>query len=131
MSLNQRLADAARCVAEQVEPPEVDLDLLRSRAHTNQRRTVALAVATALVVLVLIGVPLLGAGRATTAPQPAESPRSHIVQTLRDSRCSGDRCLKPGTYNIFLGPDTSGHTWRAHGSGGPIAGKAEEAEHAL
>ncbi|HET6969047.1 MAG TPA: hypothetical protein VFI44_12240 [Ornithinibacter sp.] len=113
MNLDQRLADAAHHVAEQVDPPEVDLDAVRSRARANRRATLALAVAAAIVAVGLVGVPLLAAGRDTTAPQPAVSPRSEIIKTLRDSDCAGDRCLRPGVYGIPLGQDRSGQRLRA------------------
>ena len=80
MSLDQRLADAARHVAEQVDPPEVDLDAVRSQAHANRRRTVALAVAAAVVAVGLAAIPLLATGRGTAAPQPAVSPTSDIIR---------------------------------------------------
>ena len=47
MSLDQRLTEAARHLAEQVDPPEVDLGAVRRRARANRRRTVALTVAAA------------------------------------------------------------------------------------
>ena len=113
MNLDQRLSDAARHVAEGVEPPEVHLDAVRSRARANRRATVALAVAAAMVAVGLVGIPMLAAGRDTTAPQPAVSPRSDIIRTLRDSDCATDRCLKPAYYGIPLGLDQSGRRLRA------------------
>ena len=113
MNLDQRLADAARHVAEQVDPPDVDLDAVRSRAHANRRRTVALAVAAAVAAVGLAAIPLLATGRATTAPQPAASPTSHIIRNLVDSDCAVDQCLKPNTYAIPLGQDGSQHRLRA------------------
>jgi hypothetical protein len=113
MNLDQRLADAARHVAGQVEPPEVDLDTLRSRANANRRVTVALAVAAAVLAVALAAVPLLVAGRDTSAPQPGVSPRSRIVLTLTDTDCAAGRCLKPRTYGIPLGRDAAGLLLRA------------------
>ena len=113
MSLDQRLADAARRVAEQVDPPEVDLELVRSRAHANRRRTVALAVAAALVAVALAGIPLFAAGRDTTAPQPAVSPRSELICTLPHADCATRLCLKPSVYGIPLGRDAAGRRVRA------------------
>ena len=113
MNLDQRLADAARHLAEQVDPPEVDLDAVRSQAHANRRRTLALAVAAAVVAVGLAAIPLLAAGRGTATPEPAASPRSEIIRTLRDSNCAMDRCLKPNTYAIPLGGDSSQHRLRA------------------
>ena len=113
MNLDQRLADAARHVADRVEPPEVDLGAIRARAHANRRVTVALAVAAAVLAVALAAVPLLVAGRDTSAPQPAVSPRSRIVFTLRDTDCAAGRCLKPRSYGIPLGRDAAGLLLRA------------------
>ena len=113
MSLDQRLRDAARRVAQDVDPPEVDLDAIRSTAHANRRARIALAVAAAILAVGLAGIPLLAAGRDTTAPQPAVSPRSQIIRTLLDSNCAADRCVRPNTYGIPLGQDTLGHRLRA------------------
>ena len=114
MSLDQRLADAARHLAEQVDPPEVDLEAVRSHADASRRRTVALAVAAAVVAVGLAASPLLAAGRGTAAPQPAVSPRSEIIRTLpRNSNCAVDQCLKPNVYGIPLGRNSSLQTPRA------------------
>ena len=113
MNLDQRLSDAARHVAEGLEPPEVHLDVVRSRAHANRRAKVALTVVAAIVAVGLAGIPLLAAGRDTTAPQPAVSPRSDIIRTLRDADCAAGRCLGPAYYGIPLGLDDSGRRLRA------------------
>ncbi len=113
MNLDQRLSDAARHVAEGVEPPEVHLDTVRSRAHANRRAKVALMVAAAIVAMGLAGIPLFAAGRDTTAPQPAVSPRSDIIRTLRDADCAAGRCLGPAYYGIPLGLDDFGRRLRA------------------
>ena len=111
MNLDQLLTDAAHHVADQVDPPEVDLDAVRTRAHASRRRTTALAVTAAAVTAALIGIPLL-ADHDSTAPQPAVPPRSGIIFTLPDADCAVGRCLKPRTYGIPLGQD-SGHRLRA------------------
>jgi hypothetical protein len=113
MSLDQLLADAARHVADQVDPPQVDLEVVRSRARANHRRTVALAVAAALVAMGLAGTSLIASGRDTTAPQPAVSPKGRIVLTLRDTDCAAGRCLKSRVYGIPLGRDDTGRRLRA------------------
>ena len=112
MTLDQRLAEAATHVAGQVDPPEVDLGLVRAQARANHRRTVALAVAAALVAVGLAGIPLLAAGRGSAAPQPAVSPRSGIIKALRATDCATQHCLRPGTYGIGLGLN-SGRSLRA------------------
>ena len=121
MNLDQRLSDAARHVAERVEPPEVHLDAVRSRANANRRAKVALTVAAAIVAVGLAGIPLFAAGRDTTTPQPAVSPGSDIIRTLRDADCAAGRCLGPAYYGIPLGRDDSGRRLRArltvHGDG--------------
>ena len=113
MNLDQLLTDAAHHVADQVDPPEVDLATIRTRAHTNRRRTTALAVTAAAVTAALIGIPLLADHDRSTAPQPAEPPTSHIIWTLRSADCAVGPCLKPRTYGIPLGQDGSAHRLRA------------------
>ena len=83
MNLEQRLADAARHVAEQVYPPEVDVGAIRSRSHANQRRTLAATAAAALLTLALAGIPLLTTGRDTTAPPVAPRPTGRAVPGRR------------------------------------------------
>ena len=125
MNLEQRLTDAALHVAEHVEPPVVDLDAVRSQAHARRRMTVALAVAAAIIAVGLAGIPLLAAGRDTTAPQPAVTPRSEILRTLRDSDCAAGRCLRPNNYSIPLGQSLSGERLRARMT---VRGEGWEAE---
>ena len=112
MNLDQLLTEAAHHVADRVDPPEVDLDAVRTRAHASRRRTTALAVTAAAVVAALIGVPLLADHDRSTAPQPAEPP-SRIIWTLPDADCAVGPCLKPRTYGIPLGQDGSAHRLRA------------------
>ena len=112
MNLDQLLTDAARHVADQVDPPEVDVDAVRTRARASRRRSTALAVTAAAVTAALIVIPLL-ADHDSTAPQPAVTPRSDLIRTLPDADCAIGRCLKPRTYGIPLGTDTSGHRLRA------------------
>ncbi len=107
MSLEQRLAAAAHHVAEHVDPPEVDLDAIRSRAHTSRRRTAAVGLLAATVTAVAIGIPLL-AGRDSAAPRPATTSPSGIIATLRDSNCGVNLCLPPGTYRVELGQGVGG-----------------------
>ena len=74
MNLDQRLAETFRDLAEQVDPPEVTLDAIRTRAHNNRRRALATTAAAALLTLALAGIPLLPAGRDTTASPVAPGP---------------------------------------------------------
>ncbi len=114
MNLDQLLTDAARQVADQVDPPEVDLEAVRNRAaRAGRRRTTALAVAAAAVTAALVGIPLLADHDSSTAPQPAAPPTSQIVWSLNNTNCAMDQCLKPRTYGIPLGRDSSGHRLRA------------------
>ena len=87
--------------------------------------TVALAVAAAIIAVGLAGIPLLAAGRDTTAPQPAVTPRSEILRTLRDSDCAAGRCLRPNNYSIPLGQRLSGERLRARMT---VRGEGWEAE---
>ncbi len=70
MTLDQRITDAARHVADGVVVPEVDLDAIRSRAHTNRRQSVAVAVAAVVVAILVTGTAVLS-GRDASAPEPA------------------------------------------------------------
>ena len=69
MSLDQRLAAAARRVGDGVVPPEVDLDMVRTRARRNQRRTRTLIASTTVAAAVLAGFFTFG-GRPSAAPDP-------------------------------------------------------------
>ena len=109
MNLDQRLADAAHGIAQQVDPPEVDLDTIRHKSHTSRRRAAA-AVAVVAVAVALAAIPQLS-GRPSTAPLPATRPTSEVVQILSD--CSVPQCLQPGTYEVGLGRDSSARVWHA------------------
>ena len=104
MSLDHRLTEAARHVAEQVEPPEVDLGAVRGRARADRRRTIALTVAAAAAAVALAGIPLLTAGgRDSTAPQPAAPRTPEAPSLLEDTACAVEGCLEPGSYTVPLG----------------------------
>ncbi|GAA4403273.1 hypothetical protein GCM10023168_14620 [Fodinibacter luteus] len=103
MNLDQQLSQTLRHVAEQVDPPDVTLDGIRSRAHASRRRTLAATAAAALLTLALAGIPLLTGGRDTTAPPVAPEPTGELFRAdLRDpSRCvdkgiDGERPQEPG-----------------------------------
>jgi hypothetical protein len=68
MTLEQRLTDAARHLADGLVAPAVDLDAVRARARSNRRRTATLAVAVT-VTAVIAGATVFD-GRATSAPPP-------------------------------------------------------------
>ena len=79
MTLDQRLAEAARGVAEGVTPPEVDLDVVRHRAGANRRRAVVLAaVAAAVAVTVGVTVGLVFGGPDQATP-PVDQGRTASV----------------------------------------------------
>ncbi|GAA4406558.1 hypothetical protein GCM10023168_21610 [Fodinibacter luteus] len=103
MNLDQQLSQTLRHLAEQVDPPEVTLDGIRSLAHANRRRTVAATAAAGIFALALAGIPLLTASRDTTAPPVAPEPTGELFRAdLRDpSRCvdkgiDGERPQEPG-----------------------------------
>lgn len=113
MNLDQLLSDAAQRVADHVDPPEVDLDAVRSRAHRARRRKVASALAAAAAVTAtIVGIPLL-ADRGTPAPMPAGTPPTGILRTIPDSDCALGRCLEPGAYGLHLGQSLDGDPLRA------------------
>jgi hypothetical protein len=68
MTLDQRLTQAVRHVAEGVVVPDVDLDAVRSRAHRDRRRVVAVAFTAAIVAIAVAGTALVG-GRDVSAPK--------------------------------------------------------------
>jgi hypothetical protein len=109
MSVDRRLTEAARHLAESVDPPEVDLGAVRGRARANRRRTVALSVAAAAAVVALAGIPFLSAGRDSTAPQPATSTTPEVISVLQQDPCDQEGCVKPGLYAIPLGYAASGN----------------------
>ena len=73
MTLDERLADAARRIADGLTPPEVDLVGVRTQARAQRRRTVSLTVAAAVAV-VLVAATAIGLGRPTAAPLPPVGP---------------------------------------------------------
>ena len=109
MNLDQRLADAARHVAEQVDPPEVDLDAVRSTAYAGRRRTAAvaltgaLALAAAVVTAALVGIPLLR-DQDSTAPRPAYAvERTASRSTSGGSTCSATcRAASARRWSMFM-----------------------------
>jgi len=103
MSLDHRLTEAARHLAERVEPPEVDLGAVRGRARANRRRSIALTMAAAAVVVALAGLPLLTAGRNLTSTQPATTATIEVLRDLEVTPCYMHRCVAPGIYSIGLG----------------------------
>ena len=71
MTLDERLAEAARHLADRVTPPEVDLGVVRAQAITNRRRRRAgVAAATVLVVGVVGGI-VLQSDQGDGVPSPA------------------------------------------------------------
>ena len=70
MTLDQRITDAARHVADGVVVPEVDLDAVRSRARTNRRQSVAMAVTVVVAAILVTGTAVVS-GRDASAPEPA------------------------------------------------------------
>jgi hypothetical protein len=85
MTLDQRLSQAARQVADGVYPPEVDVDAVRARAR-SKRRTTSVAVAATVLAVIAVGASVLG-GQGTSAPDPAPSPSpspSHLEESSPD-----------------------------------------------
>ena len=71
MTLDQRLTQAVRHVADSVPPPVVDVAAVCRRARTNRHRAVFVTV-TAVVMAVVLGGTALIAGRDTSAPAPVD-----------------------------------------------------------
>ena len=74
MTLDQRITDAARHVADGVVVPEVDLDAVRSRARGNRRQRVAIAVTVVVAAIIVTGTAVVS-GRDASAPEPAHPVR--------------------------------------------------------
>ena len=74
MTLDQRITDAARHVADGVVVPEVDLDAVRSRARGNRRQRVAIAVMVVVAAIIVTGTAVVG-GRDASAPEPTNPVR--------------------------------------------------------
>ena len=70
MTLDQRLTDAARHVADGLVVPEVDLDAVRSDARANRRQRVAIAVTVVVAAIVVTGTAVVSS-RDASAPEPA------------------------------------------------------------
>lgn len=95
MTLDQRLASAARHIANGLVPPEVDLEAVRAHAHSNRRRTTFLAVAASVVAV--IAVAAVFDGRATSAPPPvpATTPTPTPTPTSTSSRAWSPASMTP------------------------------------
>ncbi|HUR13488.1 MAG TPA: hypothetical protein VM097_03225 [Mycobacteriales bacterium] len=81
MTLDQRLTDAARHLADGLVVPVVDLDSVRAQARRNQRRNAALTVASVVVAVGVVVASGATIGRDSSAPQPADpapSPSSSV-----------------------------------------------------
>jgi len=76
MTLDERLAKAAHRLADDLAPPEVDLDRVRARARANQRRNTALVVAAAVVGVIMAATAIgVGVARENGAqPSPVGPP---------------------------------------------------------
>jgi hypothetical protein len=73
MTIEDRIRTAAHQVADEVEPPTLDIDLVRRRAHAGRRRKVVIAAAVAATVAVCLLVPRL-LGSPSSAPDPVDRP---------------------------------------------------------
>jgi len=74
MTLDHRLTQAVRHVADRVTVPEVDVDTVRSQARAKSRRQVSLVVAAAVVAIIVAGTALL-VGRDPGRPAPIDPVR--------------------------------------------------------
>lgn len=87
MSLDQILGDAARGLAADLVPPEVDLGAVHRGARARRRRTQAAVVAAAALAVVTTGA-LLVDGRPDSSPQPVvpvPTPTSTPTSTPTDT----------------------------------------------
>jgi hypothetical protein len=83
MTLDQRLAEAARQVADGVTPPEVDLDSVRTQGRARRRRAAA-AATFSVVVAIAVLVALFGRlGATSSRPEPVEPPGGTVPTTTQ------------------------------------------------
>ena len=71
MTLDQRITEAARHVADGVAVPQVDLDAVRSQARANRRQRAVMAVTVVAAAIIVTGTALV-MGREASAPEPAD-----------------------------------------------------------
>ncbi len=100
MTLDQRLAQAVRHVADGVVVPEVDPDAVRARARTNRRRTAALVAAAAVVAVVVAGATVV-TGRDASSPLPPAARSRRRSRSRRPRRPSPTLDLDPGSWEAY------------------------------
>lgn len=86
MTLDQRLAQAFRHVADGVVVPQVNPDAVRARARRNRRQTAALVTAAAVIAVVVSGTVITGRGDASSIPpagpvSPSTSESPSVVES--------------------------------------------------
>ena len=72
MTLDQRITEAARHVADGVAVPWVDLDAVRSQARASRRQRVVMAVTAVVAAAIIVTGTAIVMGRETSAPEPAD-----------------------------------------------------------
>jgi hypothetical protein len=129
MTMDQRLTDAARTVADGVVVPEVNLEAVRSAARTNRRRRVAIAVTVVVAAIVVAGTAIIS-GRDVSAPQPAPPVPSEKVEAINTR---GWDTYTSDLYDLDVGhpPDwletPASRKWRLEEDGGDRLSPAHEA----
>lgn len=69
MTLDERLTQAGRHIADGLNPPVVDLDVLKARAHNSRRRRTSLTAAATLMIVIAVAT-MVAHSRKTDAQDP-------------------------------------------------------------
>ena len=124
MTIEDRIRISAHLVADEVDPPTLDIDLVRRGAHAGRRRRAGIVAAVAATVAVCLLVPRL-LGSPSTAPDPVDRPPGPVVPSgsvwadadglhlgnrvfdlaidSQSSPCAGDPVCSPFTSLALVG----------------------------
>jgi hypothetical protein len=77
MTIEERIRVSAHRIADEVDPPALDIDLVRRRAHADLRRRTGIVAAVVATVVTCVLVPRVF-GSPSTAPQPVDQPPGRV-----------------------------------------------------
>ena len=78
MTIEERIRISAHRIADEIDPPALDIDMLRRRVHAGRRRRIGIVAAVAATIAVCLLVPRL-LGYPSTAPPPVDRPPGEIT----------------------------------------------------
>ncbi len=121
MNLDEELRATLASESQRREPPFVDAKEILARGKARQRRRTTLQAGVAAAAVAVIGIGAFGFTRADrTSTMPAMPPRpvtttalAPIAPTLENWDCVERRCLKAGTYRVWLGSGDDGNALSA------------------